>query len=135
MRTRFVLATVVVLGAALLAQTPPEPFPQPIEANQGIIRVSFAEFASIPDVDGVAARMMLMVDEPGSRRLFVNDMRGPLYTVSYDGKMVTRYVDINAANWGVPVQSNGRERGFQSFAVHPQFSRPGAPGYGKFYTW
>ena len=30
--------------------------------------------------------MMLLVDEPGTRRLFVNDMRGPLYSVSYDGK-------------------------------------------------
>jgi hypothetical protein len=75
------------------------------------------------------------VDEPGSRRLFVNDMRGPLYTVSYDGKTVTRYLDINAAKWGVGVQSAGRERGFQSFAVHPQFNRSGTPGFGKLYTW
>jgi hypothetical protein len=135
MRTRVLLATFAVVGAVLLAQAPPEPFPSPIEANQGIVRVNFVEFASIPDVDGGAARMMLLVDEPGSRRLFVNDMRGPLYTVSYDGKAVTRYVDTNAANWGFPVQSNGRERGFQSFAMHPQFNRPGTPGYGKFYTW
>ena len=29
----------------------------------------------------------------------------------------------------------GRERGFQSFAFHPQFSQRGTPGYGKFYTY
>ena len=33
------------------------------------------------------------------------------------------------------MQSAGRERGFQSFALHPQFGRPGTPGFGKFYTW
>ena len=79
--------------------------------------------------------MMLLVDEPGSRRLFVNDMRGPLFTVSYDGRTVTPYLDINAERWGVPMQAMGRERGFQSFAIHPQFNRPGTPGFGKLYTW
>jgi len=34
----------------------------------------------------------------------------------------------------VPVQSMGRERGFQSFAFHPQFAQAGTPGYGRFYT-
>jgi glucose/arabinose dehydrogenase len=79
--------------------------------------------------------MMLMVDEPGTRRLFVNDMRGPLYSVSEDGKGVRLYVDINAEPWGVRVQSQGNERGFQSFAFHPQFNEAGTPGFGKFYTY
>jgi hypothetical protein len=62
-------------------------------------------------------------------------MRGPLYSVSYDGKTVVKYIDINAPNWGVSVQSQGRERGFQSFAFHPQFNQAGTRGYGKFYTY
>ena len=33
------------------------------------------------------------------------------------------------------VQSTGRERGFQSFAIHPQFNQPGTPGFGRLYTW
>ena len=99
-----------------------------------IIKVNFAEFASIPDLNGQAARMMLLIDEPGTRRIFVNDMQGPLYSVSYDGKTVTPYLDINAPNWGVAVQSQGNERGFQSFAFHPQFSQAGTRGFGKFYT-
>jgi glucose/arabinose dehydrogenase len=33
------------------------------------------------------------------------------------------------------VQSQGRERGVQSFAFHPQFNQRGTPGFGKFYTW
>ena len=67
------------------------------------------EFASLPDIDGVAARMMNLVDEPGTRRLFVNDMRGPIYSISYDGKSVTLYVDINDARWGVE-RAVGRPR-------------------------
>lgn len=112
-----------------------DPFPAPIAATEGVIRVSVREFASVPDIDGVAARMMNLVDEPGTRRLFVNDMRGPLYSVSYDGQTVRLYVDINAAAWGVGVQAMGRERGFQSFAFHPQFGQAGTPGFGKFYTF
>jgi hypothetical protein len=37
--------------------------------------------------------------------------------------------------WGVGVEAGGRERGFQSFALHPDFGREGAPGYGRLYTW
>jgi hypothetical protein len=78
--------------------------------------------------------MMLLVDEPGSKRLFVNDMNGPLYSISYDGKTVTPYVDVNDPTWSVGVQFNGNERGVQSFAFHPQFNQRGARGFGKFYT-
>src|SRR4051794_4396531 len=119
-----------------LAQTTRDPFPQPIEAKQGIVVVKVGGFATLPDSPGTsnAPRPMLLVDEPGTRRLFVNDMAGPLYSLSYDGKTVTQYVDINAESWGVKVQSNGSERGFQSFAFHPNFNRSGQPGYGSFYS-
>jgi hypothetical protein len=142
---RTLLALLLVASPALAqprgqaAPLPPgqsaDPFPAPIAATDGVIRVNVREFASVPDVDGVAARMMNLVDEPGTRRLFVNDMRGPLYSVGYDGRAVSLYVDINAAAWGVGVQSMGRERGFQSFTFHPQFGQPGTPGFGKFYTY
>lgn len=138
-----------LLGAALVTpflaftQTSPppagltrDPFP-PLQAIEGIVRVSYREFATLPDIPGEteAPRPMLLADEPGTRRLFVNDMRGPLYSVSYDGKTVTTYVDLNAAQWKTPVQYKGGERGFQSFAFHPDFNRRGRPSYGKFYTY
>lgn len=121
--------------APLLPGQSNDPFPTPIPATEGVIKVNVREFASLPDVNGVAARMMLLVDDPGTKRLFVNDMTGPLYSVSYDGKTVTSYVNINDPKWGVGVQSMGRERGFQSFAFHPQFGESGARGFGKFYTY
>jgi hypothetical protein len=144
--TRFVLAALLTASTvSAQRQTQPapplqpgqttDPFPAPIAATEGVITVGVREFASVPDMDGVAARMMNLVNEPGTRRLFVNDMRGPLYGVSYDGKAVTLYLDINAPAWGVSVQSMGRERGFQSFTFHPQFGQAGTPGFGKFYTY
>jgi hypothetical protein len=144
--TALIVAVAIVLPGTPLAQRggppaplPPgqtnDPFPDPIPATEGVITVAFREFASLPDIEGVAARMMLLADEPGTRRLFVNDMRGPLYTVSYDGRTVTPYLDIGDPKWGVGVQSQGRERGFQSFALHPDFGRQGARGFGRIYTY
>jgi glucose/sorbosone dehydrogenase len=135
MRTRRLIVFVLLAAATVTAQTPTDPFPAPISASDSVIRVRFREFASIPDIGREAARIMLLVDEPGTRRMFVNDMRGPLYSVSYDGSRVAQYLDINDAKWGVAVQSMGRERGFQSFAFHPQFGRANTPGFGKLYTW
>ena len=142
---RLVLAVLLTATSALAQRGgPPEPlapgqsndpFPTPIAATEGVIRVGVREFATLPDIAGVAARMMNLVNEPGTRRLFVNDMRGPIYSVSYDGKAATLYLDINDAAWGVAVQSMGRERGFQSFAFHPQFAQPGTRGFGRFYTY
>ncbi len=111
-----------------------DPFFMPIAAGQTAIEVGIMAFATIPNSDGQAARMMLLVDEPGTGRLFVNDMRGPLYSVSYNGSTVTQYLDLNADHWGVSVESSGFEQGFQSFAFHPQFHEPHTPGFGKFYT-
>ena len=141
------LVLVALLAALPVTAQPPQPaaplppgqtnnpFPAPIEQTAGVIRVNAREFASLPDIDGVAARMMNLVDEPATRRMFVNDMRGPIYSVSYDGQQVALYVDINAPAWGVAVQFGGRERGFQSFTFHPQFGQAGTPGFGKFYTY
>jgi hypothetical protein len=124
----------LLIGSPAACQDARLPFPEPIESTRDVIVVGVADFADIPDSDGQAARPMLMVDEPGTRRFFVNDMRGPLHTVSYEGR--TRlYLDLNDPRWGFSVQSEGRERGFQSFALHPDFGVPGAPGYGKLYTW
>jgi hypothetical protein len=112
-----------------------DPFPQPIVRDQGVITVTLREFASLPDIDGVAARMMTLVEEPATRRLFVSDMRGQLYAVSADGRTVSPYLDISDPKWGVAVQSQNRERGMQSFVLHPQFGQAGTPGFGKLYTY
>ncbi len=112
-----------------------DPFPNPIPAEEGAIRVNFVEFASLPDVEGNTARPMLMSYEPGTGRLFVNDMHGALYSLSKDGKRVTPFLDHRDPRWNLLVQFENFERGFQSFAFHPDFNRRGARGYGKIYTY
>jgi glucose/sorbosone dehydrogenase len=131
----FLIAAIISASPALAQPSGSNPFPTPIAATEGVVTVNFVEFATIPDISGEAPRMMLLVDEPGTRRMFVNTMRGPLYRISYDGKSVTTYLDVNAPEWSVPVQFQGTERGFQSFAFHPQFNQRGTPGFGKFYTY
>jgi glucose/arabinose dehydrogenase len=126
-------AALVPVSAA--AQITNNPFPAPIESTAGVIAVKFAEFASIPDINGEAPRMMHMIDEAGTKRLFVSTMQGPIFAVSHDGKTVTEYVNVNAPQWKIGVQAQGSERGLQSIAFHPQFSQRGSRGYGKFYTY
>ena len=128
-------ATLLLAASVAAGQTTDDPFSTPIPATEDVITVGVAEFASLPFVDGQAARMMRLVDEPGTGRLFVNDMRGLVYTVSYDGGTVTRYLDLTEPGWALDVEASRRERGFQSFAVHPQFGVSGAPGFGKLYTY
>lgn len=128
------VASPVLVAFPACAQTTRSPLPSTIRADQADV-VGVEEFAAIPDVAGSPARMMRLVDEAGTGRLFVNGMRGPIFSVSYDGRTVTEYVDIDDPRWGVGVEHGGRERGFQSFAFHPDFGRPGTPGYGRFYTW
>jgi len=74
------------------------PFPTPIPATEGVIKVNFVEFAFLPDAGSDAARMDMLLDEPGTHRMFVNTMQGLLYTVSYDGKTVQPYLDLNDPN-------------------------------------
>lgn len=132
---RSTLVLTVLLTAPAYAQTTNNPYPTPIESSAGVVAVKFMEFATIPDINGEAPRMMHMIDEPGTKRLFVATMQGPIFSVSYDGKAVTEYLNVNASQWNQPVQASFSERGVQSIAFHPQFNQRGARGYGKFYTY
>ena len=107
-------------GRGLHAQTIPK----------GSIVVDLQDFATLPESFGQPARVNVLRSAPGGR-IFVNDQRGILYTVSADGATVTPY--LNLASYVPLLQDNG-ERGFQSFAFHPDFDVPGTAGYGKFYT-
>jgi len=73
-----------------------------------------------------------MTSDPNGR-LFANDQRGQLYSISADGANVTEYLNI-ASFAGVDLQSASGEQGFQSFAFHPDFYQTGTAGFGKFYT-
>ncbi|MDZ7772651.1 MAG: PQQ-dependent sugar dehydrogenase [Balneolaceae bacterium] len=122
----------LLITASAWAQTTDDPLP-PIDDREPVV-VDVAEFATLPMVDGQTPRMMNLVDELATGRMFVNGMRGPIWAVSYEGE-VGEYINIADPQWEVNVASGGREQGFQNFAFHPQYGRPGTPGYGRFYTW
>ena len=56
--TRMMIAALLVAASPALAQTTQDPFPQPINTSDGVIKANFVEFATLPDVNGQAARMM-----------------------------------------------------------------------------
>ena len=61
-------AFAVSSGSPALAQGTGNPFVTPIAATEGVVTVNFTEFAVIPDAGTEAARVNLLVDEPGTRR-------------------------------------------------------------------
>ena len=132
----FAFATLASIRAWPAAgQLTSDPYPDPIPQAEGVIRVNYVELAQLPDFEGRPPRMMHLVDEPATERMFVNDMWGVLYWVSYGGETVREYLDLTDSDWGFSVDARSGERGFQSFAFHPQFNEAGAPGYGKLYTY
>jgi len=135
MRMICTLTAALVAAAPVAAQTTNDPFPNPIGDSWAPLVVDYTEFARIPGVGGGPPLMTNITVEPGTQRIFVNDMNGPISSISYDGRTVRQYVNTNDPRWGYAVQTQGQERGLQSFAFHPQFAQQGSPGYGKFYTW
>ncbi len=128
---RIVLLLLCCLPTACFSQGG-NPFP-PVDLTSDVVTVNYQDFSRIPFADGNAPRLMHMLSEPTTERLFVSTMTGKLYSISHDGSSVDEYLDLNA--YGVAVMSAGRERGLQSFDFHPQFAETGSPGYGKFYTF
>jgi hypothetical protein len=108
------------------------------------LTIEIKDYATIPmtgAVDGpgnsagLLARINFLREEPGGgKRLFVNDLNGPLYIVDKDTKKTTTYLDFN----GLPGRTGIFHRlaidqllasGFISFEFDPDYSRNG-----KFYT-
>jgi len=135
MRMLCTLTAALAVAAPVAAQTTNDPFPKPIGEDWAPLVVDYTEFARIPGVGGGPPLMTNITVEPGTQRIFVNDMNGPISSISYDGRTVRTYVNTNDPRWGYPIQTQGQERGLQSFAFHPQFAQQDSPGYGKFYTW
>ena len=99
------------------------------------VTVGIEDYATIPGVaPGVPARMSVMTADPAGR-LFLNDQRGPLFTVDRDTRNVTEYLSLadSAAYPSLDLRT-GAEPGFQSFAFHPDFYNHAAAGFGRFYT-
>ena len=78
--------------------------------------------------------MDLLLDEPGTRRLFVNTMQGCSTPVAMTARPSSRILISTIRNGATGPVRRGAN-GLQSFAFHPQFTQAGTPGAGKFYTY
>lgn len=134
MRIASLTALTCLLAVPAMAQEINNPFPEPIEAEQGVIVVDVVEHAELPDVHDMPAQMRTLRHEPGTDRVFVSNQVGRIYDVADDGT-VSEYLDVDAEQWGVDVNRSWREVGLQSFALHPQFAEQGSEGYGRLYVW
>jgi hypothetical protein len=84
---------------------------------------------------GSLARINFMREEPSpTKRLFVNDLTGPLYILDRNTKRATKYLDFDGRGsrpglFDKLAVENGLASGFISFQFDPDYTRNG-----KFYT-
>ncbi len=119
-----------------------DPFPEKIPASD--IVVALEPFVSLPRMkDSSTANMAtkarariqyLVPVGDGSGRLAINDSRGVLYLVNADGSGLTKYLDLRDKGLSFDDSMFVNETGLAAVAFHPDFARPGTPGYGRFYT-
>ncbi len=128
-RIGIVSAVLCWLAQAAGAQVA-DPVPGPIPVGEASARVEFVVTLppSGPTKKPNARPMTLFGD--GSGRSFVVDQNGPILQLLSDGT-TSVFLDLASAT---PLLTNQRQKGVSSFAFHPDFHRPGAPGEGKVYS-
>ncbi len=97
--------------------------PQSIDPNTGTLKPARTNFSYFAPGD--------------ASRLFVNDMRGKLWIIQNSTLLSAPFLDIPAVrgdNWIDNSSSINSERGFSTFAFHPDFNDTTKPGYHKVYT-
>jgi hypothetical protein len=108
------------------------------------LALKIADYAALPITGspegtgnnaGSLARVNFLREEPApSRRLFVNDLTGPLYILDRKTKKTTTYLDLNGRGarpglFDKLVTESGLASGFISFEFDPDYARNG-----RFYT-
>ncbi len=126
---RFALASVWLSIVASISPAQ-DRFPTPIPPSEVSVRIE--PFAAVPDSNpGQPPRLSVITSGP-AERWFVNDQRGPLYSIDPTGSQVTEYLDLR--DFADLSLTSSSEAGFQSFAWHPESAQLGAAGFGRFYT-
>jgi len=138
------IATAVLLLISSVAQSQLVTNPIPAPIVKGSVRIRIDNLVQMPatrvlngskpdNSDGARARINFLRQSPDGR-LFVNDLRGQLYTLDANYQP-SLYVDIDADNGGpgsifpATYFDNGLAAGFISFNFDPNFVTNG-----KFYT-
>ena len=144
-----ILALLAVSGLLSGYVSGAEPVPTPLrdpipeKIRSGDLVVEAIEFVRVPrttdsDPSGANkayARINYMLPiRDGSGRLILNDLRGVLYITDESGRPPVVYLDVREQGPGFDDSMFPNETGLVGFAFHPEFSRQGLPGFGKFYT-
>ncbi|HVH24023.1 MAG TPA: PQQ-dependent sugar dehydrogenase [Pseudonocardia sp.] len=106
--------------------TTPVANPAPATPQPAQVAIDLQEVATLPGTGGTAARVNFVSTIPGSTRLAIPDLNGPLHVL--DGGQRRTYLDVKAA-FPDFVDSPGLGTGFGFVAFHPRFAQNG-----KFYT-
>jgi hypothetical protein len=120
-------------SAIAAAGTPPE---LTIEIKDYVTMPQTGAVDGAGQVMGLLSRVNFLREEPGvsRKRLFVNDLNGPLYILDKQTKKFTTYLDFNGREGRngifhkLPFE-NGFSNGFISFTFDPDYAHNG-----KFYT-
>jgi hypothetical protein len=69
-----------------------------------------------------------------SGRLFVGDMNGKIFVIKDEKLLAEPLLDMAVARRGAFTSRDLFEQGLSGLAFHPDFAKPGRPGFGKLYT-
>jgi glucose/arabinose dehydrogenase len=108
-------------GPATPVANPAPATPQPAQ-----VAIDLQEVATLPASGGTAARVNFVSTIPGSSRLAIPDLNGPLHVL--DGGQRRTYLDVRAT-FPDFVDAPGLGTGFGFVAFHPRFAQNG-----KLYT-
>jgi glucose/arabinose dehydrogenase len=108
--------------------------PRIAQSDLALDLIDFIHIPASSDTPPLARINFLDHAGDGSGRLFVSDMRGKIYIIRNGALVPTPFLDVAAVRAPYFYASADGERGLISFAFHPNFSKRGSPGYGKFYT-
>lgn len=99
--------------------------------------MAFADFPQIELVpvsdDELTAPVAIRNANDGTDRLFVVDQRGLIQIIDNGRLRPTPFLDIESKL--VEIREGFDERGLLSLAFHPNYSKTGQPGFGKFYVY
>jgi Glucose / Sorbosone dehydrogenase len=133
MKGPFVAATAIAFCAVLNPAFPLSPLT--IEIKDYVALPITGSVDGTGQTDGMLARVNTVREEPGgARRLFINDLNGPLYIVDKQTNKLTTYLNFNGrdANTGMfhrLIYEAGYGNGFAHFQFDPDYARNG-----RFYT-
>ena len=99
-----------------------DPIPVPIQASDLVVEVEFVSQIPASASKGMKTRITKLDFIPGSRRLFILDLRGKLYELKDNSPRV--YLDM-ARLKSEFIDKPGLATGFGSFAFHPEFLKNG----------